>query len=1164
MFLADDTFRLSPSDLSSHLHCPHLTTLNQLAAAGALHVAPAKDPSLMALGERGLRHESAYVSHLRAQGLEVVEIPRVPRQAALASTLAAMRRGAPVIAQAALEMAGWQGFADILRRVERPSRLGAWSYEPYDTKLAKETKVGAVLQLAVYASCLLEMQGLLPTSVHIVPPGPTFAPDTLRTADYAAYARSVGHALRRALGTEGATYPQPVPHCDVCRWQRHCAARRHDDDHLSLVANITRSQRESLVAAGITTLAAFAKLRVPLSFQPTKGSREAMERAQGQAAIQLQGRQRGQPCHALLPFVPGRGLALLPEPSPGDLFFDFEGDPFVDGGGLEYLWGWGEQRDGAFVYHSAWSLDRASERQAFVDFVRMDTERWQRYPAMHIYHYAPYEVTALKRLMNRYDLLQPEIDEMLRHGLFVDLYAVVRQGLRASVESYSIKALEPLFGFVRDVALPDVAPAKVALETALELAPPGGVPAIEEGWRETVEIYNRDDCRGALGLREWLEQLRQQAMATHHVAIGRPAVPDGEATAEPCQEAAKTANLRLRLEQASAREPAAASGAAERRAARQLLADLLGFYEREEKAAHWEYFRLRALDADALLGERKAIAGLRLVERLPAEAPSGVVACRYSFPPQEVDLQAGDELALAEPLSPLRNFATLGEIDPSGGTVLVRQKEKAADINASAVFSNKVIPAPTATEALAALAESVVAAGLSAGGSQAARDLLLRAPPRLRPGAAAAPRRPDETGLQQACRLGADLAGGVLPIQGPPGTGKTYTGARLILALVARGLRVGVTGNSHQVIGNLLRATARAAREQNVGVRLGHKPSAAGKAPAEGERAGDPHLYKTAAQARAAIDAAAVDVVGGTLWLWTHQALRGSVDVLVIDEAGQLSLAGALAMCQAVAPEAGSLVLLGDPQQLQQPQQSSHPEGAEISALQHLLGPASTIPEHAGVFLERTYRLAPSICRFTSELFYGDRLAPMADNATLAVRAPPLQGAGLWHLPVLHEGNSSTSPEEVTAIAKLVASMLVPSANFTDRGGQTRPLRSSDILVLAPYNAQVAKLREGLPEGIAIGTVDSYQGSEAAIVIISMTSSTAGDAPRGLEFLYDSHRLNVATSRAKAACVLVSNPGLLVPHCRTPRQMKLANVLCRYSELANSISQEKNTNASIK
>ena len=392
--------------------------------------------------------------------------------------------------------------------------------------------------------------------------------------------------------------------------------------------------------------------------------------------------------------------------------------------------------------------------------------------------------------------------------------------------------------------------------------------------------------------------------------------------------------------------------------------------------------------------------------------------------------------------------------------------------------------------------------------------------------------------LDAAKRLGLALDHSVLAIQGPPGSGKSFTGARMIVELVRAGRKVGVTANSHKVIGNLLDKVAEAAREAGQTVRIGQKPG-----PESDPTCADAVAYPTDAAVADALAAGAVDVVGGTAWVWANTVMADSVDVLFVDEAGQIALANALAISGA----AQSMVLLGDPQQLEQPIKGAHPPGADASALQHLLGEHQTIPDHLGLFLERTWRLHPDICGFTSEMFYDSRLQPKEHLAQQVVEGDGvLSGTGIRWFPVDHQGNVNDSPEETEAIARICDDLL--GRPWVNEKGVKRPITWNDILVIAPYNAQVAAIAERLGQRDRIGTVDKFQGREAAVAIYSLTTSTADLAPRGMDFLYSRNRLNVATSRARCLSIVVGSPALLDVVAHTPTQMRLANSLCHLVE----------------
>jgi uncharacterized protein len=823
-----------------------------------------------------------------------------------------------------------------------------------------------------------------------------------------------------------------------------------------------------------------------------------------------------------------------------------------DAPGREYLFGIVTiDDDGRPSYRSWWADDAAGERRAFEEVVDLVIARWQADPGMHVYHYAPYEPSAFKRLMGRYATREDEIDRLLRGRRFVDLYAVIRQGVRAGVERYSIKNLEPLYGFTREVALRDASRALRIMEQALELGSPS-LATVEV--RQAVEGYNRDDCVSTLHLRDWLEARRAELVDKGH-ALPRPPLEAGDPSPKLDDKARTVEALRGRLLTISesrgpeAQDPGPMSASA---SAEYLLAYLLDFHRREDKAGWWEYFRLRELPEDDLFEEPRALAGLEFAAELRQIKKSFVH--RYRYPVQEVEIRRKDELKTQDG----KHFAEVVAIDRDERTIDVKVGPSKRHDRPTALFAHDHVSSDVIARAVFALGERAAdAVGVDRLPDSPARSLLMRLTPRLSSGAFDPPfAGAGQSTTDHAVSIVNHLDRTVLPIQGPPGTGKTFTGGRMICALVAAGKKVGVTGPSHKVIANLLKAVAKEAAAQGVAVRLGHKRSLEeDEAPPAGVA-----IFDDNPPARAALDDGAVSVLGGTAWLWARDEFAGSVDVLFVDEAGQMSLANTLGAARAAA----SLVLLGDPRQLDQPTQGSHPEGVGGSALEHVLGGHETMPRERGLFLPVTWRLAPSICRFTSELFYAGELAskPGLERQALA-GAGPFDGSGLHFVGVEHDGNRNASDEEAQAVAGILAKLLGSGAEWVDEHGGARRLTPDDVRVVAPFNAHVSRIRETLANfeirtpkfevdlpKVPVGTVDKFQGQEAPVVIYSMATSTPEDAPRGLRFLYSLNRLNVATSRARCAAIIVASPKLFEPDCRTPAQMRLANALCRFRELA--------------
>jgi len=1128
--------RLSATDLANHLACRHATTLDRGLADGLWKAPDFFRPEADVLAQRGLEHENAYLVHLERPGRRVTRLPEgFDGRRGLERTLAAMYQGDDVIAQATLADGRWFGRADVLLRVERRSGLGAWSYEPLDTKLAQETRAGAILQLCLYADLLGRLQGAPPEFMYVVPRRPEFPLESYRVDDHMAYYRFVRRRLETVLAGEVAgTYPEPVAHCDICRWFPRCDRRRRDDDHLGFVAGLSRLQARELQARSIATLARLAAEPLPIAWKPARGARESYRRVREQARIQLAGRTENRPLHEMLDLEPERGLACLPAPSPGDVFLDLEADPFIDEGGLEYLFGWATTDPGAgdLAYHHRWALDRASEKEGFETAIDTILARWSADPGMHVYHYSPYEPGALKRLMGRHATREADIDRLLRAGRFVDLHSIVRQSLRASVEEYSIKQLERFYSFERLQPLERAGTAQRLIQRNLEL----GLPVDTAGEDAAIVVaYNRDDCVSAAKLRDWLEALRAGRIA-HGAEIPRPPAEPGEPSRQVSEREEQARRLAERLMSSVPAEPQERSP--EQRALA-LLADLLDWHRREDKAPWWEFFRLRELGEEDLIDEVAALGGLEFVERL-GDKP---LVDRYRFPQQETRIRSGAELQTPQPEG--QKFGVVKQIDLVSRTVDIEKVRKVEELHPRCVFEHQVFRTDLQARSLLRLGEWIAMHGIDAEGPyRAARDLLLNRAPRIAGGNGGSLALPDENGVDAARRLGRELAHGTLAVQGPPGSGKTYTGARMIVDLVRGGRRVGVCAASHKVIANLLREVRKAAHEEEIEIRCLRK---AGKDDGDEPEGSDVPVTGDNDAAREALRSRAAQVLGGTAWLWAREDFVEAADVLFVDEAGQMSLANVLA----VAPAAKNLVLLGDPQQLDQPVQGYHPPGSAVSALEHVLGGEPTIAPERGLFLAETWRLAPPLCAFTSELFYAGRLRPREDLERQALLGDtPFAGAGLGYVPVAHDSNQGASAEEVAVIADLVHSLVQPGIGWRDRHGTEHPLGLADILVIAPYNAQVADLAAALPRGARVGTVDKFQGQEAPVVLYSMTTSSAEDAPRGMEFLYSPNRFNVATSRAKCACIVVGNPRLFEPDCRNPRQIRLANAYCRYLELA--------------
>ena len=1104
MFVTDDSVVYSTSDLAAAARCEYALLRDFDAKLGWGPSVSVEDELLARTAALGTEHERRRLDRFRDEFGDAVAVIGRPAYtlagltAAAEATRRAIANRAPVVYQAAMFDGRFVGFADFLV-------LDGEHYRVTDTKLARSPKVTALLQLAAYADALTG------SGVPVAPEAELELGDgtvvRYRVGDLIPVYRSQRALLQRLLDEHYAA-GTPVRwdddgvvacfRCTLCTEQLRAA-----DDPL-LVAGMRIGQRDKLIDASITTIAELAGHACPV---PGLAS-GVQHKLTAQAKLQLRQRDTGTPQFEIVDPQP---LTLLPEPDPGDLFFDFEGDPLwtADGHdwGIEYLFG---ILDATGNFHALWAHDRVDERDALTDFLAMVKKRRKRRPHMHIYHYAPYEKTALLRLAGRYGVGEDQVDELLRSGTLVDLYPLVRKSIRVGAESFSLKALEPLYmgAQLRAGDVTTAAESITSYARYCELRAAGEHDDAASVLKE-IEDYNHYDCRSTRELRNWL-MLR--AYESCVVPLGAQPVPEGNIVED---------RDRLATTLSTFTGDAGIGDRTPEQTAVALLAAARGYHRREDKPFWWAHFdRLNfpveewADDTDVFIAETASV-GADWHTPPRARKPRREVQLRGQLSRGELMTNV---FALYEPPappgmtdSPDRRAAGRAEViavdDAAVPTEVVIVERVGSDGNTFHQLPFALTPGPPVPTA--ALRESIestataVAAGLPGLPRTALVDILLRRAPRTRSGRAL-PRGADTVADIAAAAL--DLDSSYLAVHGPPGTGKTHTAARVIGRLVTdHGWRIGVVAQSHATVENLLDCVIDAELD----------PARVAKKRYDRDA---PRWQEIDADEYAAfITGNAGCVIGGTAWDFANanRVPPGSLDLLVIDEAGQFCLANAIA----TAPAAANLLLLGDPQQLPQVSQGTHPEPVDTSALAWLVDRARTLPDERGYFLDRSYRMHPAVCAAVSALSYDGRLHSHDCAAARHLDGYP---PGVHVSAVAHQGNSTESPEEADAIAAQIDQIL--GRAWTDERG-SRPLTVSDVLVLAPYNAQVTLVRRRLESaglaGIRVGTVDKFQGGQAPVVFVSMTASSADLVPRGISFLLNRNRLNVAVSRAQYAVVIV-------------------------------------------
>ncbi|CAM3616859.1 TM0106 family RecB-like putative nuclease [Micrococcus flavus] len=1154
------SFLLSPSDVTAAATCEY--GWYRLKVDPALGRAPQpvdEDPFLTRVSGLGDEHEARVLAGLTAEhGAErvaVLERPShwIPEEIAAARdrTAAALEGRPAVVFQAMLHDGTFGGLADFLV-LRRDAGHPEGAYEVVDTKLARHARVTALLQIAAYAD-LLDGMGVPRTRT-----GSLWLGDHTRhevdLTDVIPVYRHQRARLERDLRAHvdagrAASWDDGLAVCGACPACEEAITAHRD---VLLTAGATRLQRTRLREAGIRTvedLAASEQTPPGISERTWRGLRD-------QAVLQLTPqRPDGTPEFRIVDPEPIRSL---PAPSAGDLFFDFEGDPLwtAPSGameGLEYLWGWVKAPDGDtagtafedFRFTGLWADSRAQERAALEEFVRCVEARRAEHPDMRIYHYAAYEVTALKRLTVRHGVGEAELDDWLRAGLFVDLYATVRASLRAAVESYSIKKLEPLYMGADHRSEDGVTTAADSVTEYHAYAAAGDADEARR-LRAGIEDYNRYDCVSTARLRDWL---RAQVDGEAEPADGADASAEVDAdplTAESAPSAREEditrAGAVLSLLPEECREAGAVLDADQRALA--MLAAALEYFPRENKPLWWAMFD-RAVSAPDEWQEPRANLVFDAVEQVSEwEKPPG-----KGNPLRELTvtgrLEPGTEIRPRERKSDQFKLQALYD-DPPAWAVLqpnavrwqskspldavevegiggerfrvrllqrqsVKYESQHAEVPMGVFHLNYVSPGAI-LDRIREEAEAAASTASLPGG--AVSDLLARRDPSavgrsvrdisndVRSGAL-----DGVTGLVEA--LGS-AQGSYVAVQGPPGTGKTHVGSHAVKALLERGWSVGVTAQSHAVVENFLDKL----------VQIGVEPERVGKKPKDPSAE---HSW-TALGDKEDLDFAGPGrVVGGTSWLFSHADVS-PVDLLVVDEAGQLSLAYLLG----AGSSARTILLLGDPQQLPQVQKGEHPQPIGEAALTWIAEGHAVLPGERGFFLDTSWRMHSALTRAVSDLSYAGQLRSredVTDARRLGGIAP-----GLHPRPVEHTGNAVSSEKEAKRVVELVRDVVGRSWTDPQDGDSPRALTPEDVIVVAPYNAQVATVRTALDDAgftaTTVGTVDKFQGREAPVAILTMAASSPQEVPRGLDFLLNRNRLNVSISRGKWACYLVHSPAL--------------------------------------
>ena len=1104
---------LTPSKISAWLECAHSLSLANQVDAGLLTLEPSGRGSLAELLiDKGTEHERSCLADLDNRGREVYHVPgRNPDEAFdawVARVSEALDAGHDVLYQMPFIHDGIRGIADFVWRMDYGDGP---IYEPVDAKLTRlEGKPGHVLQLCFYVDALEAATGRRARNMHLWLGSGGI--ETLAVEQFRPYWRRLQRQLRELLSREAGsdTSPQPCSHCEICEFATRCDAQWRAEDSLVYVANIRPGERTALEEGGVETIAELATRREPV----VAIHEENFHRLQRQAHLQVATRSD----HGAIPAfeiveatddpVYGHGFELMPAADDGDVYFDFEGHPFWRADhDLFFLAGLYYGRDDEWFYDGRWAHDLDEQDAMIAELTDFFARRREAHPGYHVYHYNHTERSAMERLTKG-----TASESLLRHlvdtGLFVDLYAVVRNALRVGAESYGLKSLEKLAGFVRSGEIEQGAGAVVEYEHYLHSADPVILASIAS--------YNEQDVEATRALHRWLLERRPVDLAWREAQLE---VPEPDLDTDQLVEA---------LHRSGENSP------------EHLLGDLLNYWRRERVANTTPKFVRAQSDFTTLYGDRDYIANLHFtgVKEVTRGSTTTTYA-HFTWPEQLVDQKfQARESFLYTGVGVERGYGYLSAVDHNKRELAMTWRERHAEAGGvpSVITLDDYVSPGHKPGVLVHLAEQIVNPRDDDPPSRVSLELLRRARPRFRSDVSPVSEFSDS--LEETLAWVGGLDESVAAIQGPPGTGKTYSGAHIIAHLLEQGQRVGITAMSHAAIDNLLSAahevvTTRGRLDLLKGLRI---TSSRPTSPLAGVR------YSSKP---ADAEGTGYNLVAGTTWLWSRPGVRPfPVDVLLIDEAGQLALADAIA----AANGARNLVLLGDPLQLAQVAQAEHPGGSGASVLEHVLGEHPTIPANQGVFLSESRRMHPDVCRFISQQIYEGRLTSHASCAQQTTVA----GTGLRWLRAEHVGCATESPEEAHIVIAKIRELL--GSPWVNQHGESRELAGADFMVVAPYNDQVRLLRRALDEAglgaVQVGTVDKFQGREAAVVFFTMTTSSHEDMPRGPEFLFSRNRLNVAVSRARCLAYLVCTDTLLNARARTIDEMRLIGTLCAFVDTA--------------
>lgn len=1120
MKIKNKKFLTSPSDLNNFVSCKYLVQ-NEIKFLSKEIRKNEESIDQKLWKEFGIKHEKKHFDLLKKYYKKNISIKQdLTEEERNKKTLEAISKGYDLIYHAYLIDGDFRGEADFLIKVDTTSDLGNFSYEVYDTKVSRKPKPRHIYQITAYSSMLSKIQGILPDKMYLIDGADiTHQYKPKEFIDFYNFTKKNFDKYLKNI-TKEKIYPEKCSHCSVCDYTDVCEKIWTEDNYINQVAKINRSQVEKLKKIGINTVEKLASTN-PEKIK-VKINKQALKDRISQAQLQEEKRETGKSKYIILDPDKGKGFYKLPKSDEGDLFFDIEGYPQEDGRGFEYLHGiyFKGKKGMEFKYFWAKDFKKKYEQENFIELINFFKDHFKKYPKAHIYHYNSYEKRSLRQLASLFSSDFPEgsnfVDSLLRGEKFVDLFLIINQCVRTTEKDMSLKTIEDvLYGFKR------AADVKKA-EDSVKLYD-FWLSSKDKKTKNDIIEYNKEDCVSTYHLREFLVEIKPESIDWFSIT---------EETEKRSTEKKDWEKIEVELKKSLEKKEISKNPLTE------TIKNLVGFHRREIKPEWWETFDRMEKTHDELEEDPECIGNCFLKSDKPEKVEKGYVFT-YQFNDQDYKLKKDSSVYNAHQNLSLGSITDIIEESPNKNIIKIKiteRKYQTLGEMPSVLSLSRRGPAQIAVleQALNRFVENYI--NVKGSNYKCIIDLLNRGNPDLietKPGEKLIDESKDIT--EESIKVIKQMNKTCLSIQGPPGTGKTYNSAKIIIELMKEGKKVGVSSNSHEAIKTLLSAIEEQAIKEKFKFKGLKKSSSTNLF--EGKFIIDWIKDKP-------IDFSNFSLFAGTAWFFSNIRMNQKLDYLFIDEAGQVSLANTISM----ATSSKNLVLIGDQMQLSQPIRGTHDGYAKLSSLDYILEDRDTIPPEQGIFLKETRRLNKEICKYISDSFYDSRLVPheVTKSRSVKLQLNNIKDEGIFFVPTDHFGNSQRSDEEAEIIHDYYSKIM--GKDFEDEDGKDK-IDINNIMVVAPFNVQTNNIKQKLlkkySEKTRVGTIDLFQGQQAKVVFISMTSSDAENLPRHKDFFFNRNRLNVAISRAQNVAIILFNPNLLLASANTIHEMRLMNNFCK-------------------